>query len=255
MNSDRRLVVLKIGGSVLTFKDRPLSLRTSLLDSYADMLYMLWNEGYRFVLVLGGGSYGHYYVNFYRGSGNRVLVSKTSRIMAKLALIVQDIFESKGLAPIVYPPHAYCRPRGLIPGCNWSIVNDALAGDLLPITYGDVYPEKGGYGIVSGDELAAEAACSLRAERLVYATSVDGVYAGERLVEKVEGVDEVRRLLGYAMGGSGVDVTGGMARKLKAVIEAGCRGLRVYIVNGFRVERVAEAVRGGSPKGTIVNLG
>ena len=255
MSSPRELVVLKLGGSVITFKDRPLALRLTLIDRYSRLLARVWSSGYRVVLVLGGGSYGHYYVSTYRGDAPARLVSRTSRIMLRLALAVQEMLEAVGLNPVVYPPHSFCEPRGLKPGCSWSVVERALEEDLLPIIYGDVYPAEGSYGIVSGDELAAEASCSLGAVRLVYATSVDGVLASGKLIERIEGFKGLRLILGYAAGGGGIDVTGGMARKLNALLEAGCEGLTVYIVNGFVPERVEEALKGGRPKGTVVNLG
>ncbi len=254
MSSYNELVVLKLGGSVATFKDRPLSLRTSLLDAYSHMLAGLWHGGRGVVLVLGGGSYGHYYVEVYKDGSPARLVSKTSRIMAKLALTVQELLEAAGLDPVVYPPHSFCKPRGLKPNCEWSVVAEALNAGILPVLYGDVYPVEGGYGIVSGDELAAEAACRLGAARLVYATSVDGVYAEGGLVERVDGREGLAALLGHASRGTGIDVTGGMARKLRAILEAGCDGLHVYIVNGFHVERVREALAGGSPPGTVIRL-
>ena len=247
--------MLKLGGSIITFKDRPLALRLTLIDRYSRLLARVWDGGYRVVLILGGGSYGHYYVSIYRGGAPAKLVSRTSRIMLRLALATQEVLEAAGLDPVVYPPHSFCNPRGLKPGCNWEHVAGALEAGLLPITYGDVYPAGETYGIVSGDELAAEAACSLGAERLVYATSVDGVLAGGRLIERIDGFEGLRSILGYAAGGGGMDVTGGMARKLNALLEAGCSGLTVYIVNGFAPERVEEALKGGRPKGTVVNLG
>lgn len=255
MSSRKGLVVLKLGGSIVTFKDKPLALRLTLIDRYSRLLARAWSRGYRVVLVLGGGSYGHYYVSLYRRDAPAKLVSRTSRIMLRLALAVQEMLEAVGLNPVVYPPHSFCKPSGLKPGCSWGLVAGSLEEGLLPIVYGDVYPAEGSYGIVSGDELAAEASCSLGAERLVYATSVDGVFVGEKLVERIEGFEGLRTILGYAAGGSGIDVTGGMARKLNALLEAGCRGLTVYIVNGFVPERVEEALKGGSPKGTVVNLG
>ena len=254
MSSHR--VVVKLGGSIVTRKDKPLSLRTSLLDSYAGLFSRLVQRGTQLIIVLGGGSYGHYYVALYRRSNPSRLVSKTSRIMAKLALLTQEIMEARGLDVMIYPPHALCEPRGLEPRCNWRLVEHALKASLTPLLYGDVYPVEKGYWIVSGDELAMEAACSLGASRVVYATDVDGVYdSSGRLVRRIDGLGELEAVLGGVAGARrGVDVTGGMRRKLEAILRVGCRGLRVYIVNGLRLERVEAAVRGLDVEGTIVNL-
>ncbi len=248
-------VVLKIGGSVATRKDAPYTARLDVLAAYARLLRRLADR-VEAVVVLGGGSYGHAAVleALRRGRRPRDILASASRAMDRLASIASEVFSSEGLRPVVYPPRALCDPTGLKPRCRWGLVDEALRLGTLPIIYGDVYARGGSALIVSGDELAAEAACKLRASRLVYATSVEGVYSGGALVERIVGVEGLRALLSAAGGSGAPDVTGGMRRKLEALLVNACSGLRVYIVDGMRLDRVEEALRGGEPRGTILYL-
>jgi len=249
-------LVLKLGGSIVTRKDSAYTARLDVLAAYARLLRRLVGEGHEVLVVLGGGSYGHTAVleALRRGEGPSSLLSIASRAMDRLASIASEVFEAEGLHPVVYPPRSLCDPSGLQPRCDWRRVEEAMQLGALPLTHGDVYARGGSALVVSGDELAAEAACKLRASRLVYATGVDGVYREGALVERVEGVEALRALLGAAGSSHAPDVTGGMRRKLEAILVNACRGLRVYIVNGMRLDVVGEALAGGEPRGTILYL-
>jgi len=244
----------------VTSKERPFSVRLRVVRSIGEELREAWRLGWRFVLVLGGGSYGHVVASEYMREGlmdtGEALASIT-RVMAELSSVVSEVLAEYGLAPVVYPPYAFCRPDGLRPNCDWELVSRSLWYDATPLIPGDAYPGYSGVRIVSGDELAIEASCRLGADVLVYATNVPGV-----LDERGETIPYLSRpglhdLLEHGMlrGGSGVDVTGGMYRKLKVISELGCPGLRVCIVEGSRPGSVYAALRGRVSRGmTVIEL-
>lgn len=248
-------VVIKLGGSVATIKDKPYAANARMLREYARLFKRLMENGIDALLVLGGGSFGHYEVARCRGMqlDPRTTVSRVSRAMNVLALITSKIFEDEGVPTLIYPPHAFCKPRGLKPGCDWGMVKTGLDAGLVPLTYGDIIGFKGSYHIISGDELAAEAACSLGFRTVVYATDVPGVFIGGRVVEKLDASSLSR--LAVMVGGSGkLDVTGGMRRKLEAILAAGCRGLRAYILDGRDPRIVEDVILGGVRRGTLIEL-
>ncbi len=247
--------VVKLGGSIITWKDKPYKVRLEMLREYARMFKRLVEEGFQLLLVLGGGSFGHYEVKRSTEAGiePRFIVSRVSRAMTILGLIVARVFEEEGLPVVLYPPHAFCEPTGLKPGCRWSIVRRDIAAGILPVTYGDIVSMKPTYHIVSGDELAIEAACALGIGKVVYATDVPGVIIGGRLVERIDSTRLLSLVAEVGESGS-VDVTGGMRRKLRAVLETGCRGLRVYILDGCNPGRVESVIRGHVSQGTFIEL-
>lgn len=94
------------------------------------------------------------------------------------------------------------------------------------------------------DMLSAKVAQLCGASQLILLTSVDGLLdpaSGQR-VERVEDIAEV---LGYANGQSGRFSIGGMGSKLQAVKLAVEAGVPTIIANGRHPERLAELVAGG----------
>jgi isopentenyl phosphate kinase len=89
----------------------------------------------------------------------------------------------------------------------------------------------------------------LGAERLVFATDVDGVYdqPGGRVLAELN----LRRLAAVRFGDVG-DVTGGMAAKVEEALRAAEAGVEVMIVNGLHPSRVLDALLGRPTLGTRI---
>ena len=246
------MIVVKIGGSLATVKERPFTPRLGWLRLVSERIA----ARRPLAVVLGGGGYGHQAVATSRDAGATAaeLAAVVSAAMMELALLVTDVLLSAGLRAVVYPPHALCRPRGLKPNCRWEVVRDAISAGVTPVLYGDVYPSPEA-PIISGDELAVEAACALGASRLVFLSDVDGVL--DERGRPIPFLDRagLERLLGSgAVGTAGTpDVTGGMRRKLEALLRCGCAGLEAVIVNGRRLDAVERALAGGAV-GTVIRL-
>jgi len=247
---------VKIGGSVATRKDEPFSVRVDVLRRLARQLRAAAEEeGAGIGIVLGGGSFGHVVAHAYRGSGapaSEALSAVTSS-MLELALAVADVLTGEGLRPVVYPPHAFCSPRGLRPGCEWRQAAEALRLGAVPLVYGDAYPCGDDWCIVSGDELAVEMACSLGAEYVVYLSDVDGVIGSDGTVIPVLRLGDAA-LEAAPLERRGYDVTGGMLRKIEAVRENSCPGLRgVWVINGLAGDdRLLRLLRGERVVSTLI---
>ncbi|AEM38784.1 aspartate/glutamate/uridylate kinase [Pyrolobus fumarii 1A] len=249
----RPLLVVKLGGSIITEKEQPFTPRLDLLEEYAEVLKKIANV-YDLVIVIGGGSYGHYAVRACReaGASPPETLHVVTNAMLELAMLVSEMLASHGLYTIIYPPRAFCKPRGLEPNCEWRRVRDALASGAYPLVFGDAYPIQGEYGIVSGDELSIEAACKLGGQIVVFTTNVPGVIIGGEVVDMLD-----REKLEYALktaGGTQGDVTGGMRRKLEAILVNGCPGLRVHIIDGRDPANLEKVVLRGERIGTLVIL-
>jgi len=254
-----RLAVVKLGGSIITQKNAPFTPNLEAMRKISVEMGRLYKLGWRFIIVLGGGSYGHPVAREYMYSGlmtSGEALSAITRAMLELSGVFAEVASEYGLNPVIYPPHAFCKPRGLKPNYCWDVVRRAFWYDATPIVYGDAYPGYSSVQIVSGDELAVEAACELGAERLVYLTDVPGVYDSEgRLIPLLTRAGLQELLEHESIGGStAVDVTGGMRRKLQAILELGCQGLKVVIGAGTKPETLALALEGRREAGTWVEL-
>ncbi|ABM80398.1 kinase [Hyperthermus butylicus] len=245
--------VVKLGGSVVTVKDKPFTPNLDILHHLARVLAGLNREGRLAGIVIGGESYGHYVAKTLGEAGVSAgeALSAIPRAMMELSLLAADVFSMYGLHVVVYPPHSFCKPQGLRPSCNWSLVMGYEWGRPIPLVYGDAYPCSSGACIVSGDELAMEMACALGASGVIYATTVPGVLGRDgRPIPRLR-LSELDRV---AVGGSDkLDVTGGMRRKLEAIRANWCEGLsRVVIVYGLEPNNIEQAVLGAAGVGTEI---
>ena len=141
-----------------------------------------------------------------------------------------------------------------------SIVRALLGHGMVPVLYGDaVLDTQQGFAILSGDQLVAMLAHTLRAERIVMGCDVDGVYTAvpklardARLIPRLS----LRELDGMVRIGEALntDVTGGMLGKVREATGAVEAGVEVVIVNAGEPGRVGAALRGEKVMGTVLIL-
>lgn len=252
--------VVKLGGSVITDKQEPFSLNLKTLDSLAEQIYKLTMSSASIRgIVVGGGSYGHYVATVYRENESHAAeaFSVISNTMLELALTVSEVLRSHGVNTAVFPPHSFCKPVGLKPNCDWSIVASVLSLGIIPLVYGDVYSCGNSWCIVSGDELSIEMACSLGASYVIYVTDVDGVFDGEGRVIARATLGELRARLSKKEAGEekSLDVTGGIERKIRAIEVNRCDKLKgVWIVNGLRRDILLQVASQENATGTFIDL-
>ncbi|MEM1873374.1 MAG: isopentenyl phosphate kinase [Acidilobaceae archaeon] len=213
-----RLAVVKLGGSVVTRKSEPETIDYENLASCSRAVREYLDRGGRLVLVLGGGSFGHYAVRKLLES-KRGLDARDSSVvqlsMMKLALSVLLELHRSGVPAVAHPPHSICENADA-ESCDTAVIRRDLSLGLVPVVFGDAIPSGRGAEIISGDDIAAEIASSLRADCLIFVTSAPGVLArnGE-VVRVVRSLDEIE-----LFSTEGFDVTGGIARKVERALQA-----------------------------------
>jgi len=243
------MILLKLGGSVITNKGKALSARRKAIDSIMKSLRKIKEP---MIAVHGGGSYGHYWSVKYdmhtrpaRYDLRGVSVVKNS--MIELDKIILGSMLRNKLRPYPVPPAGFM--NGDRPATGKIRELEKIAGSgLIPVTYGDAlwHGQKKSY-ILSGDKIMAHVAGVLRPRLTVFALNVDGVYSdlgSKRLISEVRG--ERVRISDVKM-----DVTGGMSRKIEEAAKISRSGLRVFFANGNRPERIADAVNKNKFEGTL----
>jgi isopentenyl phosphate kinase len=265
------LVLLKLGGSVITDKRRPSTAREDVVRRLGrEIRQALQNvPGTRLVIGHGSGSFGHSVAHTYHthaGVANGRSwygLAETARAAARLNRLVTDWLFDAGLPVISFQPSAsaWCNGRRL-EHLAVEPVRCALQGGLIPIVYGDVAMDaEQGFAIISTEQIFSYLAGPLGATRVVLAGIVDGVYDVDPLqrsdATRFEQITprnwpDVRVALG---GSHAVDVTGGMLSKVEAMVNlVGSRpGLTVTIVSGAIPDRVREALAGNPTAGTIIS--
>jgi isopentenyl phosphate kinase len=259
------LKILKLGGSAITDKTKPFSVRKDVVDSLAREV--LDAKPKRLIIIHGGGSFGHPLAKKYRlveGFKNKTQLTgfaETRRVMMMLHKIIVDTFTSHGVNVVSVPPLAFIRTRNRrISFLDKTVLSRLLGLGLTPILFGDVVlDEKLGFTILSGDQIAAKLAVVLQAERIVLATDVDGVFTSN---PKTDPNAKLLRQLSLSKLGKivnekskpelSIDVTGTMIGKLKEMVPAVNRGVKVFVVNALKSGRVSQALKSSKIEGTTL---
>ena len=248
------LTLIKLGGSVVTFKEKPLAANIDAIHGISRALTQL---GVPIIIVHGGGSFGHYWsvkYNMHTKSDNYDLhgVSIVHESMIALNQIIVNSMMGMGLNPYGMPPSALTTGhRPML--ARIKHVYAMAQSKVIPVTFGDiVYVGGTKYSILSGDALMTILARALRPLRIIFATNVDGVYKDSmrrELVEEIQ-IEDKSKSIEYFK--SGTDATGGMQRKVTEAFKIASHGMDVVIINGLMPERIVEAAEGTLKVGIVV---
>ena len=243
------MILLKLGGSIITNKEKPLSPRKKVVENIAKSLKKI-NES--IIIVHGGGSFGHYWSVKYDmhtkpKKYNMYGVAIVKNSMIELNKIILDSFVKNKLSPYSLPPTDFMSGNKPIPNKIKEIENIARAG-LIPITYGDAlwYGNKKTY-ILSGDKIMTHLAKILRPRLCIFALNEDGLYSDlktKKLIYELKGENP-------KISENKMDVTGGMTRKVEEATNIAKMGMNVFFVNGNKPERIVKAVKNRKYEGTL----
>ncbi|MBK7782016.1 MAG: hypothetical protein IPJ58_14860 [Ardenticatenia bacterium] len=268
------LVFLKLGGALLTHKDQSASPRSAELRRLVGEIAPAWRErSIRLVLGHGSGSFAHVAAQrsgFLERPDDPLAFAQVAAAARDLSALVVRALLDEDLPALMLPGGLLAAGEdGSAVDLRTELVAGALARGLLPVTYGDAAPRRGlGGGIVSTEPLLAALALALRPARLILATDVDGVYADgpptderatARAIPRIVAADwpALAPRLGAARPGV-VDVTGGMASKVRQMLDlaAALPQLEIRILSGLRPGAVAAALVGDpAAGGTVIAAG
>lgn len=267
----QELIFLKLGGSLITDKSLPHTPRLDVLDRLAGEIAAALEGSPRgdppaasLLLGHGSGSFAHVPAKKY-GTRQGVRTQEEWRGFvevwkeaAGLNRLVIDSLQRAGLPALAFPPSAMILARsGAVETWNTDPIEKALAAGLLPVVYGDViFDLDWGGTIFSTEELFVHLAQKLHPARLLIAGIEPGVWADfptcTRLIPRITpaNIEEITAQLG---GSASTDVTGGMAAKVRTMLELvrGIPGLQVRIFSGLEPGNIEKAIF-GEPIGTEI---
>jgi isopentenyl phosphate kinase len=247
-----KVLLIKLGGSVVTIKDQALTPNTRTIDGLSHVLAKIKDP---LVIIHGGGSFGHYWSvrynmhtepDLYDSHGISIVHES---MMTLNQIIVKSLLEA-GLRPYGIPPTSLFADGRV----NVTKIKELLGfvrRGLVPVIFGDIVPmTEGRFSIKSGDSLMTIVATQIGASRAIFTVNVDGVY--EDMTSK-----KLVKVLNFPnseihINDTSVDVTGGMGRKILEAFEIAKLGIDVHIVNGLNIDRVFDVLRGREVEGTTI---
>ena len=243
------MILLKLGGSIITNKEKPLSARIKTIGNIVSKLKRIDES---LVIVHGGGSFGHYWSVKYsmhtkpaKYDNRGVAIVKKS--MVDLNKIILDSFLKNKLNPYCLPPTDFVSGNKPIPKKIKEIKKIASSG-LIPITYGDAlwYGEKKSY-ILSGDKIMTMLARVLRPRLSIFVLNVDGLFLDFKKKKLIYDIKDEKPSFSKISN----DVTGGMKRKVDEASKISKMGLKVFFTNGNKPERIINAIKRNKFEGTL----
>ncbi|KEQ57185.1 Uridylate kinase protein [Marine Group I thaumarchaeote SCGC AAA799-B03] len=243
------MILIKLGGSIITNKEKPLSARRKTIENLAKSLKKIKEP---IIIVHGGGSYGHYWsVKYDMHTRERkydlrgVAIVKNS--MIELNKIILDSFLKNKLNPYCLPPTDFMVGNKPIPKKVKEIEKISKSG-LIPVTFGDAlwYGQNKTF-ILSGDKIMTHLAKILKPKLCIFALNEDGVYSdlkSKKLIHELKGENP-------SISENKMDVTGGMTRKIEEATKISKMGMNVFFVNGNKPDRIVKAVKNRKFEGTL----
>lgn len=256
--------VLKLGGSVITKKDKALTPNlqaiTRLVEEIAEA------KVFPIVLIHGGGSYGHSLAQTYniaeglKNKSQLVGFSKTHEAMVYLNLLVVEKMLSLDVPALGMLPSSFIiTNKGRIRYFNEKPLIDAIKTGFIPVLCGDtVLDTNQGFAILSGDQLAVTIALKLNAKSLIFGVDVDGIYNSDpkknsnaKLLTHLT-LSELQDLKRKINEIDVPDVTGGMKGKVSEIVISITHGIDTIIINALKAENVYKALKGEEVHGTRI---
>ncbi len=260
------MIILKLGGSLITEKDKRFSAREDVLVNLAKEIKESGRKD--MIIIHGGGSFGHPVAAEYgleKGLKRKEQVEGiaiTRKAMLTLNQIVLEALIKAGVPATAVSPSSciYCED-GRITRMDIDVVKGFREIGLIPVLFGDVVLDSSrGVCILSGDQIISHLAEHLKAEKVILCADVDGVFdsdpktnEGATLIKEI-GPSNYREVLSGLEVAEG-DVTGSIKGKVSELLELGRRGTESQVINGLAAGRLKSALSGKEVTGTIIRSG
>jgi isopentenyl phosphate kinase len=267
------LVLLKLGGSLVTEKARPNTPRPDVLKRLGyEIKEAIEARGRDLTLIIGhgAGSFGHPPAAKYKitagatGPESWQGLVETSAAVARLNRIIMDCLLEAGVPAIAFQPSASARTRKeQLMYFETYAIREVIKHGLVPVIYGDVAIDAvQGLNVVSTEQLFDNLAREFNPERILLAGDLDGVYtadpktdSGAELIEEIDSTNwnEVEGILG---GSQATDVTGGMYAKVRAMyhLTLAMPPMQAMVFSGEEPGNVKEVLLGKVVDfGTLIN--
>jgi len=222
------MILIKAGGSAITDKKVPFSIKESALRELATSLCEATDD---VVLCHGGGSFGHPLAARYEVRGDitsarqREGVARINTAMRTLSNRVCDALNEENVYAFALQTSAVMTTRdGIIDWCNDDLIRATVQKGFVPVLYGDaVHDATRTFSILSGDQIMLPLARTFPGSRAIFLTDVGGLYTDDPKKDPdAKRIDHVTfERLPFIEAGESGDVTGGMRGKLEEIARFG----------------------------------
>jgi isopentenyl phosphate kinase len=259
LKSDNDISLLKLGGSLLTDKNKPFSIRENVVES---AIQQIIDANERLILIHGGGSFGHPLAKKYSISeglntsiSDQILgLAETHQSMNKFnSYLINSFLQKKFPVISIQASNVFIKKEESFIIQSIDIIELFLDLGILPILYGDIILDsKGSFSIISGDQIIVELCNRIKnynITNVIFAIEKDGLFIKERENDKLitklalELEPEDLNKIEIAELEKKIDVTGGIAGKINEIKQICHYNIPVQIINGLKENFIFKALK------------
>lgn len=237
MSTKKDLIIIKIGGSILTNKNTsPFIINKKLIVKIAQNISKGFNSKKQNVIIVhGAGSAGHIIAkehDLINGSKNIAKKNSATKQIQKNIIQLQSIItkaiNNTGLKVCSVQSSDIClNARGTLSFFNNDVIEKLLKNNIIPVLSGTMVPDtEWKYSILSGDTIVTHIAKNFHTHTIALASDIDGVFTKDpyrnpdaKFIKTINLADILKNKKSYTLGGAHTtDVTGGLIGKLQALL-------------------------------------
>lgn len=260
------VVFVKLGGSLITDKTRPFTVRGEAIERLArEVADSRDAHGGRLVVGHGSGSFGHVAADRTglldcSSNGDRAeALSRTQQAAAALHRHVTEALRGAGVPVFSFAPSsAFVASEGMPVDVHGAPVRHALEEGTVPVTYGDVVLDRERGATICSTETVFRVLIreledqGVSTSRVLWMGDTDGVYDADGATIETLSPDAAAQLLETLDTPTSTDVTGGIRLRVRTAGALARRGIPSLITNGLEAGRLRRALCGTSVPGTEV---
>jgi len=261
------LIFLKLGGSLITQKNKPFTERRDIIERLAKEIHEARQEkDFSLLIGNGGGSYPHTAAKEYQ-TANGIINQDSYRGIAEVQdaaarlnrIIIRALLDAGENAISIQPSALALAKNSRIIDFHSKELEMFLEKNMIPVVYGDVgLDTEKGCCILSTEELFVALVQKLNPTKIIMCGVVDGVMTADPTIDPTailikeinhKNYEDVKKSI---TGSSGIDVTGGMIEKVNKSLELTDHDTDVWIINGAKENRLKQILLGSDVIGTVI---
>ncbi len=259
------IILIKIGGSLITDKNKPFTIKKGALDIIADEVKAASQGDKALIVGHGAGSFAHVPAKKYQ-THKGIINEQSFRGIAEVAdvaaqlnrIVIKKLLEKGVNAVSVSPLSSMVSENFELKDIFTKPIEYLLKQELLPVVYGDqILDTEKGCTIFSTERVLGYLGLALKdlgyqVERIIQCGQTNGVYdADGSTISEInpQNYEQFRQSLGES---GGVDVTGGMIHKVEQTLELAKKGIPGLIIDGIVHGTLSDAIAGKQVLGTKI---
>tara|TARA_B100000029_G_scaffold152664_1_gene147777 strand:- start:8086 stop:8928 length:843 start_codon:yes stop_codon:yes gene_type:complete len=265
--TNKNLIYIKLGGSLITNKDTESTSRVRVIKNLASEIadFKSEHKSTNIIIGHGAGSYGHIQalrnnLHICRHTASRWNGAlEVAKSVSKLSRIVLHELQQAGVqSKQINPSESAICNNGKLMSLDTTQIKQALHRNIIPLTHGDVcFDDVCGASIISTEAIFAYLATKLPPSDIYIAGNAKGVldsYPNGNTIPKISNSSK-RRLLNLISTSTSPDITGGMKSKVHTMLQLIKQqpGLTVHIFSAKTPGALRKALAGSTSNTTILS--